>query len=86
VIQAVRRVYDSAVHSSSVHIGHAARREGTGVGTGKGVYFLRPTQPPQICKPGVPLTFRNVSVYKVPAGGHFDLSSWAGDGGAAYSL
>jgi cyanophycinase len=58
----------------------------TVVGSGTGVYFLRPTQPPQICKPGVPLTFRNVSVYKVPAGGHFDLSSWAGDGGAAYSL
>jgi cyanophycinase len=60
--------------------------KGTVVGSGNGVYFLRPTQPPQICKPGVPLTFRNVSVYKVPAGGHFDLSSWAGDGGAAYSL
>ena len=59
--------------------------KGTVVGTGKGVYFLRPTEPPQICRPGVRLTFRNVRVYKVPSGGHFDLTSWAGDGGAAYS-
>lgn len=58
----------------------------TVVGTGKGAYFLRPTQSPEVCEKGVPLTFRDVSVYRVPAGGHFDLTSWTGDGGAAYSL
>jgi hypothetical protein len=41
---------------------------------------------PEICEKGVPLTFRNVSVYRVPAGGHFDLRLWTGDGGTAYSL
>lgn len=60
--------------------------KGTVVGSGKGAYFLRPTQPPQVCQRGVPLTFRDVQVYRVPAGGHFDLTSWAGDGGTAYSL
>jgi cyanophycinase len=58
----------------------------TVVGTGKGAYFLRPLQSPEICEKGVPLTFRNVSVYRVPAGGHFDLRLWTGDGGTAYSL
>jgi len=29
---------------------------------------------------------RNISVYHVPAGGHFDLTSWTGSGGTAYSL
>ena len=58
----------------------------TVVGTGRGAYFLRPTQAPEVCEKGTPLTFRNVSVYRVPAGGHFDLTSWTGDGGTAYSL
>ena len=56
------------------------------VGTGKGAYFLRPAQAPELCEKGVPLTFRGISVYRVPAGGHFDLTSWAGDGGTGYSL
>lgn len=56
------------------------------IGAGKGAYFLRPTRGPEICAKGVPLTFRGISVYRVPAGGHFDLSSWTGEGGTAYSL
>ncbi len=58
----------------------------TVVGTGKGAYFLRPTQAPEVCQKSVPLTFRNISVYRVKTGGHFDLTSWTGDGGTAYSL
>ncbi len=58
----------------------------TVVGNGKGAYFLRPTRWPDVCKAGQPLTFRNISVYRVPAGGHFDLVTWGGDGGVAYSL
>jgi len=58
----------------------------TVVGTGRGAYFLRPTHGPEVCEKGVALTFRGVSVYRVPAGEHFDLASWTGDGGTAYSL
>jgi cyanophycinase-like exopeptidase len=60
--------------------------KGKVVGSGKGAYFLRPTQGPETCEEKTPLTFRNVSVYHVPAGGHFDLDSWKGDGGVPYSL
>lgn len=60
--------------------------KGRVVGGGKGIYFLRPTQPPQTCKPDLALTFRDVAVYRVPSGAHFDLTSWTGDGGTAYSL
>jgi cyanophycinase len=60
--------------------------KGTVVGNGKGAYFIRPTRPPDVCKPGEPLTFDKIAVYKVPAGGHFDLGSWSDDGGIAYSL
>ena len=56
------------------------------VGTGKGAYFLRPTQAPEDCEKGIPLTFRSVSVYRVKTGGHFDLNSWTGEGGTAHSL
>lgn len=60
--------------------------KGTVVGNGKGAYFLRPTEKPKTCGRGEPLTFQQISVYRVPAGGHFDLTSWTGDGGGAYAL
>jgi cyanophycinase len=56
------------------------------VGTGKGAYFMKATQAPDVCDKDVALTFRNISVYRVKAGGHFDLASWTGEGGTAYSL
>ena len=56
------------------------------VGTGKGVYFIRPTRAPEVCKSGAPLRFDGVAVYKAPAGSHFDLRSWTGTGGVTYSL
>jgi len=58
----------------------------TVVGPGQGAYLLRPTQAPEVCRRGVPLTFRDISVYKVPAGGRFDLIRWKGEGGLAYRL
>jgi cyanophycinase len=59
---------------------------GAVVGRGKGAYFLRPTTTPEVCEKGIPLTLRGVSVYRVRTGGHFDLTTWTGDGGTAYSL
>jgi cyanophycinase-like exopeptidase len=56
------------------------------VGPGKGAYFLRPTRTPEVCEKGMSLTFRGIDVYKVPAGGHFDLTTWTGDGGVGYIL
>lgn len=58
----------------------------TVVGSGKGAYFFKPTQPPETCKKNVPLTFLAISAYKAPTGSHFDVSSWKGEGGASYTL
>jgi cyanophycinase len=58
----------------------------TVVGSGRGAYFLRPSEPPAVCKAKTPITFRSISVYRVPTGGHFDLQSWTGEGGSSYSL
>jgi cyanophycinase len=60
--------------------------KGVVVGGGKGAYFLHPSNAPVVCEKEVPLTFLDVSVYRVPAGGHFDLVAWKGDGGKAYDL
>jgi cyanophycinase len=69
---------------SAVLVGADGR--GRVVGSGRGAYFLRPTQAPEKCEKGVPLTFRSISVYRVPSDGRFDLTSWTGDSGTAYSL
>ena len=50
------------------------------------VYFIRARKPAEVSKPGVPLTFHGVSVYRVPKGGDFDLKTWTGHGGVAYTL
>jgi cyanophycinase-like exopeptidase len=50
------------------------------------VYFLRTPGPPEVCEPEVPLTYRNVSVYRIGPGGAFDLDRWRGRGGISYTL
>ena len=56
------------------------------MGTGLGVYFLQVTDAPETCKPGQPLTLRNVAAYRAPTGATFDVRAWSGDGGEAYSI
>jgi cyanophycinase len=55
------------------------------VGFGKGAYFYRPSEKPESCAAGKPLTFRNISVTKVATGETFDLSQWKGEG-TSYQL
>ena len=50
------------------------------------VYFLRTARPPERCEPGQPLTIHDVAVYRLAPGGRFDLASWSGRGGIAYTL
>lgn len=56
------------------------------VGVGKGAYFYKATEAPQQCKPGQSLEFQNISVYRIPTGGSFDLTTWTGTGGVADEL
>ena len=58
---------------------------GTMVGTGA-AYFLQAPGPAQVLADRTPLTYLNISVYKVPQGGTFNLSTWNGTGGVAYTL
>jgi cyanophycinase len=57
----------------------------TMVGTGA-AYFLQAPGPAQVIADGIPLTYLNIGVYKVPQGGTFNFSTWHGTGGVAYTL
>lgn len=50
------------------------------------VYFMRRSGPAEVCQPGVPLTYRNVTIYRIGPGGTFDLDTWTGTGGISYTL
>jgi cyanophycinase-like exopeptidase len=60
--------------------------KGTVVGSGHGAYFLQVKSAPEVCRPGTPLTIHDISVYRAPAGAHFDFKSWTGDGGEGYTI
>jgi cyanophycinase len=60
--------------------------KGTVVGSGRGAYFLQVKSLPEVCRPNTPLTIHNISAYRAPAGAQFDLKSWTGDGGEAYTI
>jgi hypothetical protein len=49
-------------------------------------YFMRMTQKPERCASGQPLTVDGVSVYRIAPEGRFDLRTWQGQGGIAYTL
>lgn len=50
------------------------------------VYFMRRSGAAEVCQPGVPLTYRNVTIYRITVGGTFDLDTWTGTGGISYTL
>ncbi len=56
--------------------------------TGAGAaYFLRTPGPPERCAPNTPLTYRNISVYRLTGGeGRFNVKSWSGSSGVEYKL
>jgi cyanophycinase-like exopeptidase len=58
---------------------------GTMVGSGA-AYFLQAPGPAQVLAEKTPLTYLNIGVYKVPQGATFNLSTWTGTGGVAYTL
>lgn len=49
-------------------------------------YLLRTPGAPEVCVSNTKLTYRNVSVYRLNGAATFNLSTWAGSGGAAYTL
>ncbi|MFN7999166.1 MAG: cyanophycinase [Bryobacteraceae bacterium] len=77
------------VSGIGVDEGSAVLVEGDGAATVSGpgyAYFLRADRGPETCTSGRPLSFREISVYRLGRGGTFDLKKWAGSGGTDYTL
>jgi len=54
-----------------------------GIGT---AYFLEAPGPAEFCQSKAPLTYQNIAVYRISAGGGFNLGTWSGSGGVSYSV
>ena len=50
------------------------------------VYFMRTTREADICTADEPLSIRGIDVYRAGPGNKFDLHTWTGEGGVAYTL
>ena len=50
------------------------------------VYFMQAPGALQVCQAKTPLTYANIVVYRINASGTFDLASWTGRGGTAYTV
>jgi cyanophycinase len=62
-----------------------SKGDGTVVGNST-VYFLQAPGAPQVCQPGLPLTYQNISVYRINSSGRFNVPSWKGNGGTTYTV
>lgn len=50
------------------------------------IYFLEAPGAPQVCQPKTPLTYLDISVYRVDRSGSFNVVKWKGKGGTAYTV
>lgn len=62
-----------------------ASGNGTVVGNST-VYFVQAPGAPELCQSKTPLTYQNIAVYRINAGGTFNLGTWHGTGGVAYAV
>ncbi len=62
-----------------------ARGVGKVVGTNN-AYFIEAPGAPEVCSPGLPLTYRNVAVRRVGAGESFNVADWRGNAGTTYTV
>ncbi len=49
-------------------------------------YFIEAPGAPEVCSPGLPLTYRNVAVRRLSAGDSFDVAAWSGSDGTTYEV
>jgi len=71
----------TAVLLSDSGYGQVVTQGSTGV-----AYFLYATTLPEVCRPGSPLSFKNVEVYALEHGDEFDFLTWRSSVGRLYSL
>jgi cyanophycinase len=62
-----------------------SKGNGTVVGNST-AYFLQAPGAPEVCQPKTPLTYQNISVYRIDSNGKFNVASWKGSGGTSYTV
>lgn len=61
--------------------------DGKGSVVGKStIYFLEAPGAPQVCHRKTPLTYLDISVYRVDRTGSFNVAKWKGKGGVSYTV
>ena len=49
-------------------------------------YFMQAPGAPEVCQSNTPLSYDNISVYRIDSSGSFDLTRWIGKGGVPYTV
>lgn len=49
-------------------------------------YFITAPGTPEVCSPGLPLTYRNVAVRRLGPGQTFNVGAWSGTSGTTYAV
>jgi len=81
----VPAVRETIANAEVVWIAADARGVGKVVGTDS-AYFIEAPGAPEVCSPGLPLTYRNVAVRRVGAGESFNVADWRGNAGTTYTV
>jgi cyanophycinase len=65
----------------------AVEPDGSAIVLGNGAaYFLSTPGTPEVCQSRIPLTYTNLSVYRVSGSATFNFTNWTGTGGTAYTI
>jgi hypothetical protein len=78
--------HDRAASSDPYVLNRLAHAEAIFLAGATAAYYMRAATMPSVCRKGAPLSMAGIEVYRVKAGGHFNLKTWTGDGGLAYTL
>jgi cyanophycinase len=79
----------SSVHGIGIDEATAMLVEPNGAATRVGsgaAYFLSSAGVPQVCVAKTPLTYTGIAVYRVSGAATFNLATWTGSGGTAYTV
>lgn len=85
----IKNGWASSAHGIGIDEATAILVQPTGAATRVGsgaVYFMSSNGVPAVCVSGTPLTYTGLAVYKMTGTATFNLATWTGTGGTAYTV
>jgi cyanophycinase len=89
IARIIKNGWASSAHGIGIDEATAILVEPNGASTRVGsgaVYFMSSNGVPAVCVSGTPLTYTGLAVYKMSGGATFNLATWVGAGGTAYTV